>query len=90
MTEKLRDILREPSSMYLVEAHVLSGAADAIDIQRKRADFFRDQLHALHECPPRYLDYPCKGRKGEPCPYLTDAGIPDYAACWDEVERRQR
>jgi len=63
-------------------------AAEA-DIQRKRADFFRDQLDALNGCPTGD-DYPCKDRKGEPCPYLTDAGIPDYAACWDEVERRQR
>jgi len=89
MTEKLREILREPSSMYLVEAHVLSGAADAIATERKRADFFRDALDALHECPTGD-DYPCKDAKGEPCPYLTDAGIPGYAACWDEVERRQR
>ena len=81
MTEKLREILREPSSMYLV---------DASATERKRADFFRDALHALHECPPRYLDYPCKGRKGEACPYEGDDGIPGYAACWDEVERRQR
>lgn len=89
MTDILREILREPSSMYLVEAHVLSEAADVIDIQRKRADFFRDKLHALNLCPTTD-DYPCKGAQGEPCPYLTDAGHPDYAACWDEVERRQR
>jgi len=89
MTEKLREILREPSSMYLVDASVLSEAADAIATERNRADFFRDQLHALHDCPPVHLDYPCKGRKGEPCPYEGDDGI-DYAACWDEVERRQR
>jgi len=60
-----------------------------IDTERKRGDFFRDALDALHECPPVHLDYPCKGRKGKPCPYEGDDGI-DYAACWDEVERRQR
>ena len=60
------------------------------DEQHKRADFFRDALDALHECPPAHLDYPCKGRKGEACPYEGDDGIPGYAACWDEVERRQR
>ena len=59
------------------------------EVQRKRADFFRDALDALNLCPTTD-DYPCRGRKGEPCPYLTDAGHPDYAACWDEVERRQR
>jgi hypothetical protein len=67
----------------------LATIAREADIQRKRADFFRDALDALHECPTGD-DYPCKDAKGEPCPYLTDAGIPGYAACWDEVERRQR
>lgn len=60
------------------------------EVQRKRGDFFRDALHDLGECPPAHLDYPCKGRAGEPCPHLTDDGYTDYAACWDEVERRQR
>lgn len=88
--KKLREILAEPSSMYLVDAKVLSEAADAIVTERKRGDFFRDALHDLGECPPAHLDYPCKGRAGEPCPHLTDDGYTDYAACWDEVERRQR
>lgn len=56
------------------------------EVQRKRGDFFRDVLHALNICPDGD-DYPCKGRKT--CPY-DDDGYPDYAACWDEVERRQR
>lgn len=86
MTEKLRDILREPSSMYLVDASVLLEAADAITTERTRADFFRDQLHALHECPTGD-DYPCK--EGGVC-LFRNGGFPDYAACWDEVERRQR
>ena len=58
------------------------------DIQHNRADFFRDALDALNLCPTTDY-YPCKGRKGEACPYDGDDGI-DYAACWDEVERRQR
>ena len=58
--------------------------------ERKRGDFFRDALDAIGECPPSHLDYPCKGLKGEPCPLLTDDGYTDYAACWDEEERRQR
>ena len=73
----------------LEAAHELATIAREADIQRKRADFFRDALDALHECPTGD-DYPCKDAKGEPCPYLTDKGYPDYAACWDEVERRQR
>ena len=76
------------AAVYAVESHQ-DAQADAYEEQRKRADFFRDALDALHECPPAHLDYPCKGRKGEPCPYEGDDGI-DYAACWDEVERRQR
>lgn len=59
------------------------------EVQRKRGDFFRDALDALNLCPTGD-DYPCKGCKGEPCPYQADDGAPDYAACWDEVERRQR
>lgn len=62
--------------------------AEVIATERKRGDFFRDALHALHFCPT-VDDYPCKGRAKEPCPYMTGDG-PDYAACWDEVERRQR
>ena len=76
------------AAVYAVESEQ-DAQADAYEEQRKRADFFRDALDALHECPTGD-DYPCKGRKGEPCPYLTDAGYPGYAACWDEVERRQR
>lgn len=57
-----------------------------IDIQRNRADFFRDQLASRYECPD-VDDYPCKGK---PCPYDRDDDGTDYAACWDEVERRQR
>ena len=75
-------------AVYAVESQ-LENYADMVATERKRGDFFRDQLDALHECPPAHLDYPCKGRKGEPCPYEHDDGI-DYAACWDEVERRQR
>ena len=79
MTEKLREILREPSSMYLVDASVLVEAADAIA-------FFRDQLTRLG-CPPRSVQRrPCRG---VPCPFERDGDV-DYAACWDEVERRQR
>lgn len=55
------------------------------EVQRKRADFFRDAL-AEQGCPPRSRGIPCAG---QPCPYDCD-GDPDYAACWDEVERRQR
>ena len=86
----LRDILREPSSMYLVEAHVLSGAAEQIATERKRADFFRDQFAAIMTCPPPPLITACTGKPGGDCPYLDDGGYPDYATCWDEVERRQR
>jgi len=60
-----------------------------VEIERRRGDFFRDML-ALDVGCPRTDDYPCKGHKGEPCPYTTDEGDIDYAACWDEVERRQR
>ena len=60
--------------------------ADAYEEQKRRADFFRDQLAEGYECPPPYLDYPCC----EPCPYEGDDGIVNYAACWDEVERRRR
>ncbi len=75
-------------AVYAVESQ-LENYADMVAAERKRADFFRDALDALNECPTGD-DYPCKGATGEPCPYLTDAGHPDYAACWDEVERRQR
>ena len=83
--KKLREILREPSSMYLVDAKVLSEAADAITTERKRADFFRDQL-AEQGCPPRSLNLPCT----QGCILVDDEDNPDFAACWDEVERRQR
>jgi len=60
-----------------------------VEIERRRGDFFRDMLAEECLCPSGD-DYPCKGHKGEPCPYTTDEGDIDYAACWDEVERRQR
>ncbi len=97
-------LLRETAETNLASALVAMEAARKVrdiwgamcekrrteaEVQRKRGDFFRDALDALHECPPVHLDYPCKGRKGEACPYDGDDGI-DYAACWDEVERRQR
>jgi hypothetical protein len=53
------------------------------EVQRKRADFFRDQLASRYECP----DFPCKGQA---CLHKDSDGYPDCAACWDEVERRQR
>jgi len=62
---------------------------EQVTIERKRGDFFRDALAALGECPTGD-DYPCKGRTDEECPYTRSDGYIDYAACWDEVERRHR
>lgn len=58
------------------------------EVQRKRGDFFRDALAGLAICPKIPLKPECIFRPYE-CVHLVD-GEPDYAACWDEVERRQR
>lgn len=87
--KKLREILAEPSSMYLVDAKVLVEAADAIVTERKRGDFFRDALDTLHECPMASLRPNCCIFRPYECVHLVD-GAPDYAACWDEVEARRR
>ena len=73
------------AAVYAVESHQ-DAQADAYEEQKRRADFFRDAFHALHECPTGD-DYPCK--EGGVC-LFRNGGFPDYAACWDEVERRQR
>ena len=76
-------------AVYAVESQ-LENYADMVAAERKRADFFRDQFAAIMTCPPPPLSTACTGKPGGDCPYLDDGGYPDYATCWDEVERRQR
>lgn len=54
-------------------------------MQRKRGDFFRDVLADELGCPPHTLRSCPRG-----CPFADAFDEADYAACWDEVERRQR
>lgn len=63
--------------------------AEVIATERKRGDFFRDALHALNLCPTGD-DYPCKDAIDGLCEFICSDGAPDYAACWDDVERRRR
>lgn len=65
----------------------LATIARKAEVERKRGDFFRDALADACGCPPRPVEVACQ--EGGPCPFISD-DYPDYAACWDEVERRQR
>ena len=58
---------------------------DALAEAVRRGDFFRDQL-AIESLCPRVA--PCDD--GSLCPFIDCDGDPDYAACWDEVEARNR
>jgi hypothetical protein len=75
------------AAVYAVESHQ-DAQADAYEEQRKRADFFRDALADLATCPKVALKPECIYRPYE-CVHLVDDN-PDYASCWDEVERGQR
>lgn len=61
-----------------------------VESERKRGDFFRDMLVALHGCPPPSVHTLCEHVM---CPfdfgYDSDTEA-DFAECWDEVERSQR